>query len=167
MKKSDTATNSSCVRRALSSTRPAALFNDLVRSASELLGADIGVIGRYVEHNGVPSISTLAYSVDGKIIENEVCPLDGTPCETVVGHKFRFYPNGVAMRFPESTTKGLEVAGYAAFPLTEEDGSRLGVFCVMSRKPLSEPVQAEALLRIFGKNYRRNSPKCCAGRTES
>jgi PAS domain S-box-containing protein len=135
--------------RALSGMRRETLFDDLALAASQLLGADIGLIGRYVELDGVPSISTLACTVDGEVVANEVYPLAGTPSATVTGHEFRFYPDGVSARFPSAVIKGKAIAGYAAFPLIDEDGARLGIFCVMSCNALNEPVHAEVLLRIY------------------
>jgi len=135
--------------RALSSARRESMFEDLVRAATDLLGADVGLIGRYVERDGIPSIETLACYVEGRITPNSTYPLAGSPCETVIGQEFRFYPENLGYLFPESPAQENAVVGYAAYPLFSDDESELGIFTVMSYRPLTDSSRAESLLRIF------------------
>jgi PAS domain S-box-containing protein len=135
--------------RVLSGARRETMFEDLARAAAELLDAEVGLLGRYVEEDGVPSINILACFVDGRFSARETYPLAGTPCATVVGQEFRFYPDRVGYLFPESSAKDNAIAGYAAFPLFGDDGGQLGLFTVMSYRPMKDPARAESLLRIF------------------
>lgn len=137
------------VARGLSGARRETMFIDLTRAATELLKAEIGLIGRYLEIDGVPSIETLACIVDGQLLPNTTYPLSGTPCETVIGKEFRYYPENLGYLFPDSSARAHDVVGYAAYPLFNDDDSQFGIFAVMSYQALSDSRRAESLLRIF------------------
>ena len=92
--------------RALSGARPEHMYEDLVRAAVKLVKADIGLIGRYVDIDGVPHIRSMAWLVQGKLLPNEDYILAGTPCETVIGSTFKIYEDRVGELFP--TTDALE-----------------------------------------------------------
>lgn len=134
--------------RGLSSARRESMFEDLVRSATDLLEADIGIIGRYIDGERA-AIETLACISNGRIVANTSYPIAGTPCATVVGQGFRFYPEGLELLFPTSPAGEHAFVSYAGYPLMNDDQSQLGVFAVMSTRPLREPLRAESLLRIY------------------
>src|SRR5690606_33161954 len=117
--------------RVLSSARIESVFADLTRAVTELLDCDIGLTGRYVVADGVPSIETLACFANGKFVPNHVYSLEGTPCETAVGQEFRFYPQGVGFLFPEVAEEDARIEGYAAYPLFDRDHHPLGIIAVM------------------------------------
>src|SRR5262245_45378126 len=84
---------------AISTAEGDTVFRDLVRHLAHCLDADVAFIA-------VPSegdtcrMRMLAFYVDGKLIENFEYPIAGTPCETVMGKEYRFYPTGLAEQFP-------------------------------------------------------------------
>ncbi|MDH5245896.1 MAG: PAS domain S-box protein, partial [Betaproteobacteria bacterium] len=92
----------------------------------------------------------LAFCVDGRMIEDFEYPLAGTPCETVVGQQFRFYPSRLIERFPlDADFRDLAVDAYAGYPLTGAQGKPLGLISVVSRRPFADPELVEAMLKIF------------------
>lgn len=135
--------------RALSGARRETMFEDLTKAVTDLLEADIGLLGLNVVEDGVSSIRTLACYAGGRFTPNTVYPLAGTPCETVVGQEFRLYPAQVGYLFPDSPAKQNRIESYAAYPLFDEKRRPLGVFTIMSFKEMHDSGRAESLLRIF------------------
>ncbi len=135
--------------RQLSALRLDSAFADLTRAVTELLGCQVGLLGRYVEVDGVPSVETLACYADGAFVPNTTYPLHGTPCETVVGNEFQFYPRDVGMLFPEVLDADARIESYAAYPLFDRNRAPLGILTVMSFAPLGARARVETLLRMF------------------
>ena len=82
----------------------------------------------------------LAFCVDGRVIENFEYGLAGTPCEAVLGQRFRILSVAAARSGFRSTpiSAHLGVDGYAGFPLTGPPARPLGLIAVMSRRPLAD-----------------------------
>ncbi|MGE5088114.1 MAG: PAS domain S-box protein [Candidatus Levyibacteriota bacterium] len=134
---------------AVSAAEGEALFADLVRSLAEILAVDIAFIA-------LPSpadarrLRMLAFYVDGRMIEDFEYALAGTPCEQVLGQEYRFFPCGLAERFPlDEGFRRLGVDAYAGYPLTGTQGRALGLIAVVSRRTLADPHLVEAMLKIF------------------
>ncbi len=134
---------------ALSGAQRESVFKDLTHSLAELLEADIALIGVLRQNAAPPEIEALALWVDGHWVRDFHYPLADTPCSTVIGREFRFYPAEVSQHFTSPDFRGARVEGYAAFPLTGSDGEALGVIAVMSHGRLQHPERIEALLRLF------------------
>ena len=135
--------------RALSGARAEHMYEDLVRAAVKLVGADIGLIGRYIDIDGVPHIRSLAWLVQGKLLRNEDYVLAGTPCETVIGSTFKIYEDRVGELFPTTDAMEYGINGYAAYPLENAQGEMLGLLSVMTYEPLENPRLCESVLRVF------------------
>lgn len=135
--------------RALSSARKDHMYEDLLRAAVKLVGADIGLIGRYENIDGVPHICSQAWLVQGKLLPNENYVLEGTPCETVVGRSFKAYESRVGELFPTTDALKYGINGYAAYPLENADGEMLGLLSVMTYNTLDNQRLCESVLRVF------------------
>jgi PAS domain S-box-containing protein len=76
--------------------------------------------------------------------------MDGTPCETVVGHGFRLYPSQLVDLFPvDQDFRKLGFVSYAGHPLTDSSGRSCGLIAAVSRHTLDQPAFVESVLRIF------------------
>ncbi|MGE0486257.1 MAG: PAS domain S-box protein [Gammaproteobacteria bacterium] len=135
--------------RVISGARVESVYEDLVRAATDLLGCDLGLIGRYVMVDGVPSIEMLACYAGGRFMPRNTYALAGTPCETVVGQEFRFYPRNVGFLFPEVREEDPRLESYAAYPLFDRERQPVGIITVMSFGELADRDRAESLLRLF------------------
>lgn len=134
---------------ALSGAQRETVFKDLTHSLAELLEADIALIGVLRKDAIPPEIEALALWTDGHWVRDFHYPLADTPCSTVIGREFRFYPEQVSQHFTSPDFRGARVEGYAAFPLTGSDGEALGVIAVMGHGRLQHADRIEALLRLF------------------
>ncbi len=135
--------------RALSGARCDNIYDDLVISLTELLDCDIGLVGLYLEIDGVPSIRSLSCYANGQLMPFSTYPLHGTPCETVVGQEFRIFPRDVAYSFPEINDIDTRISGYAAYPLFDSQHRTLGILVVMKYGEIERVERVESLLRIY------------------
>ena len=134
---------------AISTAEGDAVFRDLVRHLAHCLDADVAFIALPTE-NDASRMRMLAYYVDGKLIENFEYPIAGTPCETVMGKEYRFYPSGLAEQFPlDEDFKALGLDSYAGFPLHDARGGALGLIGVVARRRFRSASRVESLLKIF------------------
>jgi len=134
---------------AVSSAQGPTLFQELVRYLATTLGVDCAFISS--PHEDAPcSMRVFAFFLDGQVRENFEYPLTGTPCETVIGQRFRIYPTRLGETFPadaDFVKYGFE--SYAGFPLRDGDGRPLGLIAAVSRKPMANGEFVESVLKIF------------------
>ena len=125
------------------------IFQSITRHLATGLGVDFAFIGKLVK--GPPaSIQTLAVCGDGKCLDNMQYDLVGTPCQTVVGHSFRFIPRDICSAYPgDNMLSRMHFEGYAGYPLFDSQGAELGLIAVLHRSQLDNPDFIEAILKIF------------------
>lgn len=123
------------------------VFEILVRHLATALDVDFAFIGLL----SIPDqIHTIAMWAHGEIVENITYNLAGSPCENVVGQKFRYYPEAIQRRFPNDLLLvELGVQGYSALPLFDSSSSAVGLLAVLDRKPLKDMHLTESILKIF------------------
>lgn len=125
-------------------------FHAMVESLRKALQADCVFVGRLAPE-APDRIRTMAVFTASGEAPNFEYPLAGSPCETVVGHRPRAYPTGVAERFPEYfALREMGVGGYAGIPLWDERGMPLGVLVALFGTPLRDPEGTLSILQLFG-----------------
>ena len=135
---------------AVSSAQGATVFQELVRYLATILETDAALITTPSDEKAAGTMRVHAFFLDGEIRENFEYPLAGTPCEAVVGQRFRIFPSGLRERFASDLDlqrMGLE--SYAGFPLSDSKGAPLGLISVMSRRPMVNAEFLESILKIF------------------
>ena len=124
-------------------------FRLLVCHLADSLGCEYAEVG-VVASAEVERIRTLALVSHGQVIPNLEYDLAGTPCHTVVNRELCLFPSGVQQRFPDDHyLADWEVEAYAGTPLFTAAGKSLGLICVMSKRPFSDPAAVGAALKIF------------------
>jgi PAS domain S-box-containing protein len=137
------------VALAVSGSRSGTVFDELVRLLATILHVEVAFIARY-ETAHPDSLRMLAMYYDGQMLQDISYPLTGTPCETVLGQRFRAYPAKLQTLFPDDEDARVQCAeSYAGHPLVALDGSPLGIVSVASRRPLTQVDRVEAMLKIF------------------
>lgn len=124
-------------------------FHHLVTNLHKLFNADYVLIGMLDEHNK-EQIKTLAVCDHGKIIDNRIYSLPGTPCANVMDTGTCVYPADVQRLFPED--KFLvehDIKGYIGTPLLDAGGEPLGVIVMLDSKPMQKVEQIQDILEIF------------------
>jgi len=135
---------------AVSSAQGASVFQELVRYLATILEVDAALIAAPHPTLGPAHMRVHAFFVDGEIRENFDYPIAGTPCEQVLGQRFRFYPSGLREHFPDDVEFASEkLESYAGFPLTDGSGASIGLIAVISRTPMVNGEFIESILKIF------------------
>jgi len=136
---------------AVSGARGEAVFAELVRLLATILHVDAAFIASLDPAGPSQQLHTLAIVCDERLVPNVSYAIAGTPCETVIGQCFRAYPSGVGTAFPDDADlQALGIEAYAGHPLLGRHGTSLGTIAVVSRKPLTVPLErVESLLQIF------------------
>jgi len=112
----------------------------ITENVSTWLGAECVMIGEIQPDH--TSVKVLAMLLDNKEVPDFTYTLKDTPCENVGGKGFYLYPDNVREFFPRAKDLAdLNIRGYAGTVLRNSKGEVIGIFCVMSRRPLP-PVPA-------------------------
>jgi len=123
-------------------------FRELVMNLGKALGVAFAFVGE-VTDTSCGAIRTVAVNAGGKLAENFVYELPGTPCENVVGKNICSYTRGVQQLFPDDrmlVEMGIE--SYIGSPLFNSAGKPIGILVLLDNKPLTDPEHAEAILKI-------------------
>lgn len=124
-------------------------FRSLVERLAIALGADVAMVGE-IDRKDPEKINTVAVYAGGHLAPNFQYPLDGSPCQQIVGASICCYPRGVADLFPlDKPLRDKGIEAYVGAPLTSSSGEKLGLISVMFKSPLEDGALAETLLRIF------------------
>jgi PAS domain S-box-containing protein len=133
---------------AVSGAAGSTVFEELVRLLAATLHVEEAFVARQ-DPADPGGLRVLARCQDGRITRDLGYAIAGTPCEAVLGQRFRAFAQGVQRLFPldeDARLQGIE--GYAGFPLTALDGRPLGILAVTSRRPLAQLDRIEAMLKI-------------------
>jgi PAS domain S-box-containing protein len=134
---------------AVSSTRGDSVFAELVRLLAAILRVEVAFISR-LESDEPQVLRMLAMQCDQQMLHDMRYPVQGTPCEAVLGQRFRVYPDRLQELFPEDTDAEFEgIVSYAGYPLLGQDGTPLGTVAIASRSPLLHVERVESVLQIF------------------
>ena len=118
-------------------------FQLLVKNLSLATGAANAFIAQFADDK--TRVRTLAFWMDGKIIDNQEWELEGTPCEDVIHGKFCHYPSEVWKLFPKS--QGIE--SFLGVPLQDVEGNVLGHLAIFDYSPMPEEPQLLYTFKIF------------------
>ena len=135
---------------AVSSAEGERVYEDLASGLAGILGVEFATIAVYEEPER-SHLRTLARVAGGRILGNTRYPIAGTPCEKAIGRAFGYFPENVRAQFADdSPLQEFGIESYAATTLNDAGGAPIGLLSVMSRRPLADQRQVEALLKIFG-----------------
>jgi PAS domain S-box-containing protein len=137
-----------CAAEAVANKASDDSFGILVRGAARALDVDLSFIG-VIADDKTDAVRAIAVCDRGVMQDNFEYELKGTPCEHVVGQRFRFHAEGIQALFPDPHVKEIGGVGYAAIPLFDSRGGAMGLMAIVDRKPLLDRELTECILRIF------------------
>jgi formate hydrogenlyase transcriptional activator len=109
-------------------------FRSLVSNLSIATGVANAFIAEFAETE--TRVRTLAFWMNGQLIDNQEWDLAGTPCEDVLRGNFCHHPSGVWKQFPKE--EGIE--SYLGVPLHDAGGDILGHLAIFDNRMMpSEP----------------------------
>lgn len=135
------------IAHVLSTATGEEFFQQLVLGLWRALGTDYAFVGELIN---TASVHTAAVCAHGRVVDNFLYKLAGTPChEVITGQRVCTFARGVQQLFPEDLMlidMGLE--SYIGAPLFDSSGQPLGILVLVDSKPLTNPEMAEAILKI-------------------
>jgi PAS domain S-box-containing protein len=146
-------------RIALAVVRPtgpseAAFLHGLLAEVTAALPADGALVAVFGNAQRT-TLRTLAARLDGQELPDFEYPVQGSPCQRVVGldtqPQFRYFARGVLAEVdPGSDFAAAGLDAYAAFPLTDAHGAPLGVLAALARAPIAggDADHAELVLNV-------------------
>ncbi|HUJ80105.1 MAG TPA: PAS domain S-box protein [Nitrospiria bacterium] len=125
-----------------------AYFRLVVQHVAKALDVEYAIIGRLSETRR--ELLTLAVYANGTFIDNFVRVLEGTPCGEVATGGCCYYPQDVVKQFPDDHFLAeLGISGYVGTSLRDAAGQPVGLLVAVSRSPILNGEEAQALLQIF------------------
>lgn len=121
-------------------------FEALAKYLAHSLHVDYAFIAKLVDEKNA---ETVALYAKGGIVKNIAYPLEGTPCEKVVGKKTCIYPENIQKLFPQDemlVTMGVE--SYIGVPLWGAKGQAIGHVAAMDGKALTDIRDTEMILQV-------------------
>jgi PAS domain S-box-containing protein len=124
-------------------------FVSLVKYLAETLNAKYALIGELSgRHN--ESIRTIAYWRDGKLGENFLYPLAGSPCAQVIENGVQYHEANTWKQFPEDEVlTENQIECYIGAPLLNASGQPLGVLVVLHDQILEMVHDSVPIITIF------------------
>ena len=121
-------------------------FPGLARHIAEALNVSHAFIAEIIEGD---RLRFLAGWGDG-----ENLPSDGiidlvSPCDLVLEQGHYYCDRDLAARFPEHPANAMGANSYQGVILPDRQGRAMGIFCLFSRQPMSDPERSEQILRVF------------------
>ncbi len=124
-------------------------FRTLARFLAQSLGMDFVCIDR-LEGGGLNARSVAVWC-DGHFEANVTYALKDTPRGDVVGKAVCCFPASVRQFFPrDQVLQDLRAESYGGVTLFSHTGQPIGLISVISRRPLTNRPQAEAILQTVG-----------------
>jgi PAS domain S-box-containing protein len=124
-------------------------FQTLAKYLAQSLEMDFVCIDR-LEGDGLDA-RTVAVYCDGHFDDNVTYALKDTPCGDVVGKTVCCFPASVCQFFPrDQVLQDLRAESYVGVTLFGLSGQPIGLIAVISRRPLANRSQAEAILQTVG-----------------
>jgi len=124
-------------------------FSSLVENLARALNTYSTWVTEYI--NETNKLQTLAFWVDGRLVENFTIDITGTPCEVVIKNAdLVHFPDDMMHLFPDSSIiREFNAVSYMGVPMLDPSGRILGNLAVLDNRPMPEEPTSEALLRIF------------------
>jgi PAS domain S-box-containing protein len=123
-------------------------FRSLARHLTDTCHVDFASVVM-VDQDDPTRGQTIGASHKGVLLDDLSYDLRGTPCEHVVGGKFRHHPTKVQALFPDDLwLVKMGIDSYMGMPLFGTGGKPLGLIALLHTRPIPHPGQAETILKV-------------------
>jgi len=124
-------------------------FNALVSFLGKTLNVDYVLVSELQDDQ--MTAKTVAVFAMGTIMPNFSYPLQGTPCENVMGKQLCYFPRNIKEQFPKDQfLLEMDVQSYLGIPLWDSNGQSLGLIAILGRNTWAESwAKAETILQLL------------------
>lgn len=124
-------------------------FRSLTRYLAEAVQLPITYISEIDPESG-ETAETLAVWSGDDWLENFTYPLEGTPCQKVVGTELCIFPENVQALFPDAPVLvDWEIECYIGTPLYDSNGRATGSLVALGHEPLTDTETAASIIGLF------------------
>jgi PAS domain S-box-containing protein len=124
------------------------VLRELARRLTLALGVEHALISILIPGQ-TGRVQVIAGYSQGHFVDSYQYDLAGTPCEQVIGQRFRYFPRNMRQLFPDPQLDELSIESYAAMPLFDSQGNTLGLMVAMHSTILPDDDMIQPVMRIF------------------
>ena len=125
-----------------------AFFDELALSLAGISERDFVIIGAYTD-NSHDEIKSIAFCIQGEIVENITYELLGTPCKEVLASGEGIYQNNIRAIYPDDEfLSDNNINSYMGKPLVDSRGEPIGIIAILDPSPF-ENESLEDIVNIF------------------
>jgi PAS domain S-box-containing protein len=140
---------SQVIKGTSSATSGEKFFQSLVFHLASILGFDFCFVASLDKQN-TEIFNTLAFFMDGKIIENTQFKLHNTPCGVLYQGTVVFYLDNLQEAFPEDMDiEKFGLKSYIGVPIFGNNKNPIAHLVVMDRKPVKYSAHVMSILSLF------------------
>ncbi len=128
-------------------------FTSLVQHLASALGVQYAFVSELIPDRR--RFRTRAVWGRGEPLANFEIPVDGTPCEAVLGGQISHHPERLCELFPaDAGLRRWGVESYCGVPLLDLSGATVGHLAIFDDKPMRDGPRGVAIMRIFAARAR-------------
>jgi PAS domain S-box-containing protein len=128
-------------------------FASLVQHLASALGVQYAFVSELLPDR--QRFRTRAVWGRGALLDNFEIPLEGTPCEAVLGGEISHHPERICELFPaDAGLRTWGVESYCGVPLLDLNGVTVGHLAILDDKPMHDGPRGIAIMRIFAARAR-------------
>ncbi len=137
-----------CLATTLAAVPDHEFLTAYAHEACEAIGADMFMIGRLNPYSNL--VRSVRMVSDGKLIDDVVYSLDGTPCARAIDSGACAYSDNVADTFPrDKMLREFGFRGYVGTPFRTRSGQTSGIAVALTRTPIQDERIPLAVLEYF------------------
>jgi len=122
-------------------------FCEIVKTLEENTGASYSFIGDVTSDR---QIRTIAISQAGKLLDNIIYNLEGTPCEKTISGSSSIHFNNILELYPNyNILSDPSINGYLATPLISKTKRVIGILVSIFSEPIVDPEFSQSLFELF------------------
>jgi len=138
---------------ALAKTDSSFQGDDLYRACAEqlarLYNVRYALLG-FVMDKDMRQVRTHGLYADGRLVDDVIYDLKGTPCENVLDRRQEFIASHAQQQFPDDVIlQAMGVEGYFGTPLIDSNGDVMGLIAIMDDKPMQMETWSASMIELF------------------
>lgn len=124
-------------------------FRSLAATLAELVRADYVIVAE-LDPSVPGQATTVGAYASGGPVDNFSYQLADSPCADVLSGHACLHEHDLQARYPkDSLLVEMQAQAYAGVPLTDKEGSPIGLVAALWKQPVTDSQEAETYLRIF------------------
>ncbi len=122
-------------------------FTEMAKTLEEVTKSTYSFIGETIPKN---EVTTIAFSHQGKILDNFTYAIQGTPCENVIGQASCIYEKNVSRLFTKDQLLiDMGIEAYVGTPILNHLNEHVGIIVSLFDHPITESEFIKSIFEVF------------------